>query len=521
MSEPFFSIVTPVYRTPVPYLKKLVRSVLRQGWPSWELILVDDKSDDAALTKYITTLTLKEPRVKLVTRVSNGGISAASNDGIAAAKGEFIALLDHDDLLVSGALRKIARVLKAKPEVDYLYTDEEKVDDTGRTYDVFRKPDWSPERLRGQMYTGHLSVLRTSLVREVGGFDSAFDGSQDHDLVLRVTEKAKEIYHLPEVLYRWRSHSASTAASPSNKPYTWDAGVRAVNAHLVRTGSAATAERGPVPGTYAINRPLDPETTISVVIPTRGSKGEVFGKPRTFVIEAVRSVLSNSQHERIEFVVVYDTATPADVLDELRELVGERLVLVEYDRPFNFSEKCNIGFIASSGEYIVMMNDDVQAISHAPLENLVAPLVDSTVGMTGAYLFFEDGTLQHAGHRYADRGYMHAYMTSARMGDPGPFSTLLINREVSGVTAAFAAIRREVFAELGGFSQALPSNFNDVDLSLKVLSRGYRIVWLSGVQLFHFESKTRENTVHTWEQDLVRKRWGIQRRDRYIHHPRK
>jgi len=520
MTDPLFSIITPVYRTPLAYLKKMVRSVVTQGWPSWELILIDDQSDDPALTKYMTTLSRKEPRVTVISRSVNGGISEASNDGIAVAKGTYIALLDHDDLLAPGALRVIAKVLKARPEIDYLYTDEEKVDDSGRTYDVFRKPDWSPERLRGQMYTGHLSVLRTSLVREVGGFNAEFDGSQDHDLVLRVVERAEVIHHLPKVLYRWRSHAASTASAASAKPYTWDAGVRAVNAHLERTGSAATAVHGPVPGTYSIERPLDPDITISIVIPTRGSSGDVFGESRVFVVEAVRSVIANSTHERLEFVVVYDTVTPPAVLETLRELLGDRLVLTEYDRPFNFSEKCNVGFLASSGDYVVMMNDDVQAISPAPIEHLVAPLADPSVGMTGAYLFFEDGTLQHAGHRYADRGYMHGYMLSARRGDPGPFSALLIDREVSGVTAAFAALRRSVFAEVGGFNQALPSNFNDVDLSLKVLSRGYRIVWLSGVQLYHFESKTRESKVHTWELETVRKRWGVQRRDPYIYHPR-
>lgn len=520
MTQPFISVVTPVYRTPLRYLKKTIRSVVSQGWPFWELILVDDHSDDEVLTKYLKAVAKNEPRIRVLTRDANGGISAASNDGIAAAAGEFIALLDHDDVLASGALRLVAEALEADPEIDYLYTDEEKVDEQGNRYDAFRKPDWSPERLRGQMYTGHLSVLRTALVREVGGFSSSFDGSQDHDLVLRVTEKARAIHHIPKVLYRWRSHRNSTASSAEAKPYTWDAGVRAVSAHLERIGSRAAASRGPVPGTYAIDRPLDAATTISVVIPTRGSRGIVFGSERCFVIEAVRSVLDASTHHAIEFVIVHDLDTPEAVIEELRSILGEKLVLVPYDRLFNFSEKCNAGFIASTGEYVVMMNDDMQAISQKPLETLVAPLVDHSVGMTGAYLFFEDDTLQHAGHRYADRGYMHAYMLSAKRGDPGPFSVLLVDREVSGLTAAFIAMRREVFAEVGGFNEGLPSNFNDVDLCMKVAAQGYRLVWLNNVQLYHFESKTREGVVHGWEIKAMRRRWGVQRDDPYIHHSR-
>jgi glycosyltransferase involved in cell wall biosynthesis len=520
MTDPFISIVTPVYRTPLVYLKAMIRSVTAQGWPSWELILVDDHSESTELATYLARMAAKEPRIVVVSRDRNGGISAASNDGIAVARGEFIALVDHDDLLAPGALRIVARALRADPTIDYLYTDEEKINDTGERYDAFRKPDWSPERLRGQMFTGHLSVLRTSLVREVGGFRSEFDGSQDHDLVLRVTERARSIRHVPRVLYRWRSHRNSTAASSDTKPYAWDAGVGAVNSHLARVGSTAVASRGPVPGTYALDRPLDASATISVIIPTRGSHGRAFGGDRVFVVEAIRSVRAQSVHKNIEFVVVYDLDTPAEVMRQITELAGENLVLVPYSRPFNFSDKCNVGFVASSGQYVVMMNDDMQAISTSPIENLVAPLADPEIGMTGAYLFFEDDTLQHAGHRYADRGYMHAYMQSAKRGDAGPFSALLIDREVSGLTAAFIGMRREVFARVGGFSPALPSNFNDVDLSMKVRSFGYRLLWLSGVQLYHFESKSREGKVHKWEISRMRRRWGVQRDDPYIHHPR-
>jgi glycosyltransferase involved in cell wall biosynthesis len=262
-------------------------------------------------------------------------------------------------------------------------------------------------------------------------------------------------------------------------------------------------------------RSLDPATKVSIIIPTAGKSGFVWGEPRCFVVEAVRSAIELTEHENLEWVVVYDVdKTPRTVLDQLRDIVGAKLVLVRYEDTFNFSRKINLGVIASSGDRIVLLNDDVQALSGRWLEELVAPLDEADVGMTGAKLYFSDSTLQHAGHRYADRTYHHIYEKAPRE-DPGLWGVLSISHETSGVTAACSAMRREVFDEVGGLCEPLPANFNDVDLSYKVRHLGYRIVWVAHCELYHFESQTRERTFAPQEEKFTQARWGVPEHDPY------
>lgn len=514
-TAPRFSVVTAVYDPPVAALREMIDSVLAQSEPSWELVLVDDRSPDAAVRDVLEAAAREDPRVRFTARQENGGIVAASNDAIDLARGEFLVFVDHDDLLTPDALARVAEELDAHPDADYVYSDEDKIGPGGALYDVFRKPTWSPERLRGQMYTSHLSVMRTDLVREVGALRPGFDGSQDHDLALRVTERAREVRHIPEVLYHWRAVEGSAAADLEAKPYAWEAGRRAVDEHLQRSGLRARAELGPFPGTYrVVRRPLG-TPLVSIVIPTRGGSGLVWGDERVFVVEAVRSVLRYAGYPRFEIVVVYDTPTPPAVLDELRRIGGDRVRLVEFDQPFNFSAKCNVGFLHSRGDVVVMLNDDTEVRSAEFLDRLIAPLDEEDVAATGAHLSFEDGTLQHGGHIYFDGEMGHAWFGQSSDGGVG-FSALAIAREVSGLTAACLALRREVYEEVGGFTEALPGNFNDVDFSLKLRGTGRRLVWLPDVQAYHFESRTRVPTVHEWEIGAIRRRWDMPQVDPYL-----
>jgi glycosyltransferase involved in cell wall biosynthesis len=514
VNMPRFSILVPVYEPPIDALSAAIASVREQTCDDWELVLVDDCSPSAGV-RVVLRAAATEPRITLIERESNGGIVAASNDAIDAATGEFLVLLDNDDLLDPRALEKVAAVLDADDEIDYVYTDEDKIDAQGRHYDAFRKPDWSPERLRGQMYTSHLSVLRASLVREVGGFRAGFDGSQDHDLVLRLTERARRVAHVPEVLYHWRVVAGSTAGDASAKPYAWDAGRRAVQEHLDRVGVAGDVRFGEIPGTLSITRHASPRHVVSVVIPTRGTSGFVWGEERVFVVEAVRSVIARGGCPQIEIVVVHDLETPSATLESLKEIAGERLVLVPFAEPFNFSAKCNLGFLASTGDVIVLLNDDVEARGEGFLAQLVAPLDEPGVGMTGARLLYADGRLQHGGHVYAHGDLMHAF-PGAGPDDPGPFAALRVSREVSGLTAACAAMTRETYEAVGGLCEVLPVNFNDVDLSMKVRSLGLRLVWLENVCLYHFESRTRERVVHQREYDFLTERWFFPDEDAYL-----
>ena len=512
---PYFSVVTPVYNPPLDALRAAIASVVAQDERDWELILIDDSSPAPRVLPVLRAAAAADPRVHVIERTENGHIVRASNDGVDAAHGQFIVLLDHDDLLAAGALRRVREEIDADPEIDYLYSDEDKVDPDGRHYDEFRKPDWSPERMRGQNYTSHLSVLRAAVVREVGGFHEGFDGSQDHDLFLRVTERARRIVHIPEVLYHWRVVPGSAAGVADAKPYAWVAGKAAVQAHLDRLGIPAVAEFGRWTGCYHIRREPWTGIRVSVIIPTRGSDAIVWGERRVLVVEAVRSLVAQSTGPDLEVVVVYDAVTPEPVLTSLREIAGDRLVLVRYDRPFNFSEKCNLGAMSSSGDVLVLMNDDLEFDSHDAIADLVAPLREPDVGVTGGCLLYSGSTIQHAGLACYGRHLVHVLLGTPD-DNPGPFAALTINRECSALTGALLAVRRTVYEEVGGLTELLPVNFNDVDLCLKAARLGYRRVWIAGARAFHFESMTRKAQVFSWEADFMWNRWDLPQTDPYM-----
>lgn len=512
-TAPLFSIVTPVYEPPVDVLSAAIDSVLAQTFTDWELILVDDCSPNPAVRETLRRYAARDARIKVVERETNGHIVKASNDGIAAATGRFIALLDHDDLLTPDALARNAEEISAAEDVDYLYSDEDKVDQKGRFYDLFVKPDWSPERLRGQNYCCHFSVLRASLVREVGGFREGYDGSQDHDLILRVTEKARRIVHIPEVLYHWRVIPGSAAGDVDAKPYAAEAGRRAVQDQLDRLGIDGTVSIGRH-NLLQISRRLDPGHRVSIVIPTRGSSALVWGRRRTMVVDCVRSALMNTDHEDLEVVVVADEVTPDSVIEELRQVAGPRLVTVPFGEKFNYSRKVNLGVLASTGDRIVVLNDDMQVRTPEWLGELVAPLDEPDVGLTGGKLLFSSTAIQHAGLAFLRGGYQHPYRLM-RGDSAGLFGDLLVNREVSGVTGACVAFRRDTFLEVGGLAEGLPESFNDVDFCYKISRAGYRILYLAGCELFHFESQTRDPKPYAKDTVFMRGRWGVPGRDPY------
>jgi GT2 family glycosyltransferase len=508
-SSPAFSVITAVYDPPAAAFEDTVASVLGQAHADWEWVLVDDRSPADWVWPRLERLAAEEPRVRVRRREVNGGIVAASQDALDLATGEFVVLLDHDDVLAAGALDRVAAEIATHPDLDYLYSDQDRMTVEGETHSRFRKPDWSPERLRHHNYVTHLSVLRRSLAVEVGGFRAGYDGAQDHDLVLRVTERARRVVHVPEVLYHWRDAPDSTAGDPEAKPWAWDAGIRAVQDHLDRVGIRGRVSRGRVPRTYHVEREPDLTTPTSIVVPTIGTSGTVRGHDRVMVVETLRSVLATTRHEALEVVVVHDTPTPAPVLEALRSLSTDAVPvrLVEFTEPFNFSRKCNLGALHATGRNLVFLNDDMEAVSEGVPEHLTAPLAEPGVGATGPKLHFEEGLIQHAGLVYGSGTIAHSYykQDAAKL---GRYGELWSNREVSALTGAAFAVRREVFEEVGGFCELFPVNYNDVDLSLKIRRTGRRLVWLHGVVLYHFESVSRSNAVRDWEKELICRRWG-------------
>jgi GT2 family glycosyltransferase len=503
-STPRVSVLTAVYNTTGDLLEAQLRSVARQTFADFEHVLVNDGSRASHIEPLLNRAALHDLRRVVIHRGENGGIIAASADALSAARGEFIALVDHDDLIEPTALERMVAALDEQPDAVLAYSDHDILSADGRCFDPFYKPDFSPERLRGQNYITHFFVARRSAVEAVGGFRPGFDGSQDHDLALRLGEHGP-VVHVPGVLYHWRQAPGSVASDEHAKPYAYDAGQRAVDEHCARVGIAAEVVHGAMLGTYALRRSPTSSPLVSVIIPTRGSSGVVWGSEREYVVDAVKSIEQHSTYRDLEYVVVADSATPASVLERLRAVGGERMRVVMFDEQFNFSRKCNVGVAAATGEVLLFLNDDTELVEPDSIRQMVGYLEESDVGMVGAKLRFADGRVQHAGHVYPGCPAHALY----RWPDSsvGPHRMMLVARECSGVTAAAAAMRRELFESLGGFNETFPVNFNDVDLCLRVRRGGHRIVWTPAAAWFHFESVTREAVVFQDEVDRLYDLW--------------
>ncbi len=508
MPAPRFSIVTPVYETPAPVLAKMLRSVRRQRFRDWELCLVDDCSGAPHVAEMLAAAEHDDARVRVRRRERNGGIVAASNDALAMARGEFIALLDHDDELHPDALALVAEALAESPEADYVYSDEDKIVGPGLHLGPFFKPDWSPERLRTQMYTCHLSVLRRSLVEEVGGFDAEFEGSQDWDLVLKVTERARAVVHLPRVLYHWRVIESSAAArGGETKPWAFEAGVRAVQAHCERIGLQARVERDEAhPGLHHLRPELREEPLVSIVIPTACQSREIRYQQQVLVNNCVRSIRERSTYGNYEIVCVMDAGAPAEAVAELRKLGGERLRIVDYDQPFDFAAKNNLGAAHSEGEYLLLLNDDIEVATPDWIERMVMYASLPEVGAVGGRLLLEDGRIQHAGVRFQGGLPGHPYHGYA--GDFAGYSNdVLVARNPLAVTGACLMTPRALYDQLGGLSTEFPLNYNDVDYCLKVRAANKRVVYDPDLKMLHFESSTRSSDVEEWEKTLLKQKW--------------
>ena len=505
MVPPLFSIITPVFNPPLAALCECIDSVLSQTFLNWEWCITDNGSSDQEILSLLKETSESDPRISVQYRNANGGIVAASNDSLSVATGTFVAFLDHDDCLHEDALAQVATAIKAHSDVDYVYTDEDKITETGEHCDVFLKPDWSPERLRGQNYCSHLSVARRELVATVGGLRAGFEGSQDYDLILRITEQARRIVHIPEVLY----HSlaiARTKLSPSNHAsYAPITAEKSLAEHLARCdikGSVSTTGWG----YHKISRRLRDAPLVSIIIPTCGTEKVIFGQLRILVIELLRSIISKSTYTNIEIIIVADSHTPQTVFDEIATMSELAAKIVQYSKPFNFSEKCNIGFAHSEGEVILLLNDDMEIISPDWLETMLGYVLETGVGMVGPMLLLEDGRIQSASHTNTPVPHIYGMGHSSRQ--PGECGIFAVARECSGVTGAAAMLRRDVFREVGGLSLQFPRNFNDVDIAFKLINARYRIIWTPHARLYHFESASRNPSVDEKELEMIKNRWG-------------
>ena len=505
--DPLISVITPVYDTSPEVLAECIESVRAQRYQRWQLCLVDDASPSEHVWPQLSDAMVSDPRIFARRREQNGGIVAASNDAVAMARGEVVVFLDHDDLLHPSALHRVATAFNDHPDLDYVYTDEDLVSLDGRRIAPFYKPDWSPERFRNQMYCCHLSAVRRTLGDRVGWLRPGFDGAQDWDFVLRVTEEARRIVHIPEVLYHWRIVPTSVLAGDDVKPYAYEAAARAVESQCERLGIDAEVIELERQGHFRVKRRVKDEPLVSIIIPTRGSSGAVWGVDRVLVTEAVRSIVEKSTWPNYELIIVADTSTPVGVLADLVDIGGDRIRVIDYPHAFDFSDKCNLGALRARGEHLLFLNDDTEVIDDDWLESLLGLDQEPTAGAVGAELLFEDGRIQHVGHVAIGGNPGHLMFGRSPRADANRLAVWL-DREVAGVTAACLMVRAEVFDEVGGFSPEFPGNYNDVDFCHKIRACGYRVVVTPHARLYHFESMTRDPDVATTELAKLRERWG-------------
>jgi GT2 family glycosyltransferase len=504
---PLFSIITPVCDPPPEVLLEAIESVRSQRYISWELCLADDASTDSRVRDTLREAAEGDQRIRLTTLPERSGIVGASRRAIESGSGEWLAFLDHDDLLHPEALAMVAEAIGTHPDADYVYTDEDKVDEKGHHFETFLKPQWSPERLRSQMYTAHFSVLRRELYDRVGGLREGFDGAQDWDLVLRATEQARRVLHIPEVLYHWRSVATSAAASTEAKPWAFIAAQRAIEEQVERLQMRARVEPNKLlpSSAFSLAPAPDHQPHVTVVVPTRGTRREVRGRDTLLIEHALRGLAEQTDYEAWDVVCVADSPYVDQASVDLAFL-GDRLSVVEYSAPFNFSEKINRGVDEARGELLLFLNDDIEVGERDWLGRLVAHASAPGVGAVGPKLLFEDTRIQHAGVIISKGEPIHVYYEFPR-DTVGYFNQVVIASNLSAVTGACLLTTREAFDAVGGMSEDFPINYNDVDYCLKLRERGYRVVYAGDIELTHLEHGTREGVVADTELERFWRRW--------------
>jgi GT2 family glycosyltransferase len=433
------------------------------------------------------------------------GVSQTTNKALFHAKGRYIVLLDHDDLIDKDALLENLKVISAWPEVDMIYSDEDKIDETGNFVDPYFKPDWSEINLFTTMYTAHLSVYKKDLVKSIGGFRSDFDGTQDYDLALRVTEKSNCIAHIPKILYHWRIGSNSTAGNPSQKEYVFSRQKAAIEESLVKRG----VEGGVEPTRYLGNwHPIfmlpKPNPLISIVIPTASRFGVIRGKKLNILENCLQSIM-NSTYSNVEIIISTNNNDAPMLPLKLDKFCVLKKISYKKSK-FNLAEKINEAVKHASGEFLILLNDDVEVISPSWIESMVSLFALDKVGCVGAKLLFENETIQHAGVVFQETGPTHI-MVGESDKNPGPSLVSYLTREVIAVTGACLMVRKKVFEEIGGFDENFPLNYNDIDFCLRVRELGYSIIYEPSAKLYHFESLSKEGT-YSIELDNFIKKWG-------------
>lgn len=509
--DPKYSIVVPLYNTPLELFRDMADSVLAQSYPNWELILVNSTPGNAELTTLLDEYDARDDRVKVVTLDDNYGITENTNRGVAVADGDFISFFDHDDVLEPDILFEYTRALNEDGSIDMLYCDEDKLLDGGIYAYAYFKPDFSIDQLRNNNFVCHMLTVRRSLLDKIGPTPEGFDGAQDHWLTLRVSEETDNIKHVPKVLYHWRATEGSTALSNENKSYATDAGIRAVQSHLDRINSGATAEGYGRQFTYRVKYPVPSQGLVSIVIPSHNGESVLH--------KCIESIVDKTTYENYEIVIVENNSTEETLFEYYKELEASDIpvrIVTWQGEGFNFSSLVNHGVENSEGEFILLLNNDIEVLEEGWLEILAGYASRPEVGAVGPRLWYPDYTYQHAGLAVVGNGVARLFANMPEEDAPSKYFTFHdMTRNVSAVTGACLMTRRSVFDEVGGFDDGLSVAFNDVDYCLKCRERGYLIVYTADTSLYHYESFTRGTDYDKSEKQIRMNRELAKFRERW------
>lgn len=492
--QPMFSIIVPLYQTPLPLLDEMVSSVIGQSYPNWELLLVNASRDNQDLFSAVTAYCNEYPNIKHIVLDSNLGITENTNFGIDAAQGDFVCFLDHDDTIEADLLFEYASAINEHPDTDLLYCDEDHLTADNRFVMPYFKSDFSIDLERCNNYVCHMLTVRKSLLDALPRPTKEFDGAQDHNMTLMVSEHARYIHHVPKILYHWRMAEHSTAADPNSKPYAFDAGERAVRAHLDRLNLPAHIQREDRPFTFRVfYEPPSPLPKVSIIIPSKNNL--------RILQQCIDSIVGNSTYTNYEIIIVDNGSDERDVLDYYRNLTEQynNIVIVYSQKEFNYSKLINDGVNHAEGEYLLLLNNDTSVITQNWLEQLVGLCSRADVGIAGARLWYPDDTIQHAGVRiFIGAGdnhfteqvadHLNAHLPKSNW---GYYALSDCQMNLSAVTGACMMLRKDVFEQAGRMNEDLAVAYNDVDLCLTVRELGYQIVYTPYVNLYHYEMFSR------------------------------
>jgi glycosyltransferase involved in cell wall biosynthesis len=511
LNRPVISVLMPVYNPNPDWLRDAIESVRDQIYPYWQLCIADDASTDPSVLAMLNSYSQIDSRIQIVFRQQNGHISAASNTALELVSGDWVALLDHDDVLPEHALFWIADAINKNPAASLIYSDEDKIDEAGKRIEPYFKCDWNVDLFYSHNLISHLGVYRTELLRSIGGFRIGFEGSQDYDLALRYIEKInhEQIIHLPRVLYHWRLHKKSAALKKDIKPYALMAGRKALQEHFSRQEITASVELLDF-GMYRVRYSLPvPEPLVSLIIPTRNGLD--------LLRQCVDSILGKTNYHNYEVLIVDNGSDDLDILNYFKSLSQQNVIrIIRDERPFNFSALNNLAVTHARGELIGLINNDIEVISPNWLTELVSHALRPGIGAVGARLWYPNNTLQHGGVILGLGGVAGHPNRGMPMNSKGYFGRASVIQSFSAVTAACLVVRKSIYEQVGGLNETdLSVAFNDVDFCLRLIDAGYRNIWTPFAELYHHESASRglDNTPEKQQRfndevEYMKHKWG-------------